>query len=123
MRTLAALATLVVPLAACGGSSGDSGSSTELRVTVWAAGKSGPARTATVSCPGDRACAELATLPASAFDPVPGDMACTQVYGGPEQAHVEGTLRGERVDADFKQTDGCEIARWNRVAFLLGRAS
>jgi hypothetical protein len=127
MRLLAVLALMIGPLAACGGSenagSTGSGGATELKVTVWPAGPSGPSKSATVTCPGDEACDQLAKLPLSAFDPVPGDVACTQIYGGPDQAHVEGTLRGEPVDARFKLTDGCESARWSRVAFLLGRAS
>jgi hypothetical protein len=33
---------------------------------------------------------------------------------------VEGTLRGERIDARFDRTNGCEIERWDRNAGLLG---
>jgi hypothetical protein len=33
-------------------------------------------------------------------------------------AEVEGLYRGETVDAKFTRTDGCEIARWDRHAFL-----
>jgi hypothetical protein len=126
MRFVAALTVLILPLGACGGSSGKkggAGEATELKVTVWPAGRSGPSKTATVKCPGDPDCEKLAKLPVSAFDPVPGDVACTQIYGGPDEARVVGTLRGEPVDAMFKMTNGCEIDRWNRVSFLLGRAS
>ena len=42
------------------------------------------------------------------------------IYGGPQVALVTGTLRGVKVWARFRRRDGCEIARWNRVAFLLG---
>jgi hypothetical protein len=31
---------------------------------------------------------------------------------------VVGSLRGRRVDTTFKRTDGCQIARWDRVDFL-----
>jgi hypothetical protein len=61
-------------------------------------------------------------LTADDLRPVPTDVACTQVYGGPATARVTGTLEGRRVDASFKRTDGCEIARWDRVQGLLGRA-
>jgi len=57
------------------------------------------------------------------FDPVPADMLCTQVWGGPETATIRGTWRGERVDASYNQTNGCEIARWNQIAAVLGGAS
>jgi hypothetical protein len=64
-----------------------------------------------------RACARLASLEAP-FRPVPKDAMCTQIYGGPEEALVTGTFRGRPVRAVFKRTNGCEIARWNRVAAL-----
>ncbi len=120
MRILAFFAALVVPLAACGGS-GSGGASTELHITVWPGGRSGPSTTRTVRCPGDPICGRVGRLPLQAFDPVPADMACTQIYGGPDEARVQGTLRGQPVDSSFKRTDGCEIARWATVAFLLGR--
>jgi hypothetical protein len=58
-------------------------------------------------------------MKASAFAPVSPRMACTELYGGPQVATVEGTLRGERVHARFSRTNGCEIKRWNGVADLL----
>jgi hypothetical protein len=41
------------------------------------------------------------------------------VYGGPQVAEVRGTWDGVDVDARFQRTDGCEIARWDRLAPLL----
>jgi hypothetical protein len=64
-----------------------------------------------------RACARLARL-ANPFAPVPKDVACTEIYGGPQTAEVRGFFRGRRVRATFNRTNGCEIDRWNRVAFL-----
>jgi hypothetical protein len=52
------------------------------------------------------------------FAPVPKDTACTQVYGGPQEADVTGTYRGRPVNAHFDRGNGCEIARWDKVAFL-----
>ncbi|WP_322972761.1 hypothetical protein [Arthrobacter polaris] len=53
--------------------------------------------------------------------PVPDPTrACTQQYGGPEIAVVTGWFNGKEVDATFKRTDGCEIARWQALAPLLG---
>jgi len=51
--------------------------------------------------------------------PVPPDAMCTEIYGGPQTATVTGTLRGERVNAQFSRTDGCQIARWDKHAVLL----
>ena len=57
------------------------------------------------------------------FAPVPADQACTEIYGGPQTASVTGSHRGERVDAEFDRTDGCQIDRWDAHAALLGAAS
>jgi hypothetical protein len=63
------------------------------------------------------ACAKLAKLHAP-FAPVPADAVCSQIYGGPDVARVKGIYRGRRIDAVFNRRNGCEIARWKRVAFL-----
>ena len=45
--------------------------------------------------------------------------ACAQIYGGPETAHVTGTIGRERVDRRFTRTNGCAIADFTRAAGLL----
>jgi hypothetical protein len=45
-------------------------------------------------------------------------VACTQIYGGEQEALVTGRFRGKPVRAPFTRKDGCEIARWSRVRFL-----
>ena len=45
-------------------------------------------------------------------------MACTQIYGGPQEADVRGVFRGRPVEAHFDRGNGCEIARWDKVQFL-----
>ena len=52
------------------------------------------------------------------FAPVPRDQACTQIYGGSQQAVVIGVYGGKPVRTIFTRVDGCQIARWNRVRFL-----
>ncbi len=64
-------------------------------------------------------CRELARLGRRAFRPVPPDMACTELYGGPQQAIVSGRVEGRRVWAKLTRVDGCQIARWDRVPSLL----
>ena len=61
-------------------------------------------------------------MKAATFEPTPGDVACTELYGGPETATVKGTLRGKAVDASFSRNNGCEISRWDAAAELLGAA-
>ena len=64
------------------------------------------------------ACAALARL-AHPFAPVPKNVACSEIYSGPQWAHVTGTFRGAHVDARFRRTDSCQTQRWSRVASLL----
>jgi hypothetical protein len=65
-----------------------------------------------------QACGKLDAIKGNPFLPVPANVACTDVYGGPETARVVGTFRGRTVWVTFRQTNGCEIARWNKVSFL-----
>lgn len=93
------------------------GDDTHLRVTVrWAPGVRA---TWTLTCDpvggthpnGRRACRLLDGI-ADPFAPLPPDIACTMIYGGPETARVVGRWRGAAVDAGFSRVDGCQIARW-----------
>ena len=129
MRLAAALVACVA-LAACGDDEEEpaapAGSLADLTVTVDPDGEGGkPARRASITCeaPEDSAvCRAVARVPPKAFEPTPGNVACTQQYGGPQMATVEGTLRGEPVSAEFSRVNGCEIARWRDAAPLLGAA-
>jgi hypothetical protein len=64
------------------------------------------------------ACEHLAGLDAP-FAPLPGDMACTEQYGGPETAHVTGRWNGEPVDLELSRTDGCRISQWESLGPVL----
>jgi hypothetical protein len=65
------------------------------------------------------ACRKLLRLGAGGFAPVPSNVACTAIYGGPAIAEVGGLLNGQLLKARFTRTDGCQIARWDRFKFLL----
>jgi hypothetical protein len=124
VRGLVSIALLVAALApaALGG-----GARTDLRITVWPDGPKEPARRWTLGCAPvagtlprtARACAALGAL-RRPFLPVPPELACTEIYGGPAEALVTGSHRGRRVWAHFSRTDGCQIDRWQRHAFLFG---
>jgi hypothetical protein len=123
LRLAIVLAGLVL-LPGCGseedgqdGSTGPSAPATELTVTVWPKGQDGPKQERRVECPGAAVCGDLS---AQSLAPVPRDMACTAIYGGPSEARVTGTLRGEPVDERFSLEDGCQIDRWERNRALLG---
>ena len=95
-------------------------------LTVVVAGTGRGKRTYSLTCDpagGDHpdpaaACRALDELD-DPFAPVPGDQACTEIYGGPQTAVVTGTFRGEAVDAAFNRTNGCEISRWDAHLALL----
>jgi hypothetical protein len=89
----------------------------DLVVEVDPGGKS-----ATVKCDAAEDCPEVAALEPAVFEPTQGNVACTQQYGGPEQATVKGTFKGEPVDASFSRENGCEIARWEDAKPILEAA-
>ena len=64
------------------------------------------------------ACAQLAGQP-DPFAELPADTMCTQLFGGPQTAHVTGRWAGEPVDLRLSRTDGCRIAQWDRLGALL----
>lgn len=41
--------------------------------------------------------------------------ACSLQYGGPERAHVTGTLQGEPVDVTLTRSNGCGIAGYDAL--------
>lgn len=102
---------------------------TSLRISVWPEGVDGPMRQWSVDCPGGgnlpdraRACGLLARRARSVFAALPSDVACTEIYGGPQIASVSGRFRGRPVAARFSRRNGCEIARWDRLQFLFPTA-
>lgn len=117
---------VLVSLAGCGGNTTSSSASTKLRVTIWPQGENNRKVTYTLACPqatgtlpaARSACSKLRRLGTRAFAPVPANTACTEIYGGPQIARVSGRLAGKSIKANFKRTNGCEIARWSRLAFL-----
>jgi Subtilisin inhibitor-like len=118
------LVALVAAIAAASASAAPS-SGTSLRITYWHdSAKPLQSVTWTLRCnpaggslprPG-RACTRLLAGGAKLFAPTPRTSYCTEIYGGPQQARVVGTLRGKPVRGTFSRTNGCEIARWQRIS-------
>jgi hypothetical protein len=92
-----------------------------LTITLFPQGPGGPKSEWVVRCPGAAPCARLEEGGRTLFQPTPRGIVCTDIYGGPQVAYVRGTLAGRRIWAHFTRADGCQIARWSRVAFLLRR--
>lgn len=127
LPALAAVAMLIV-VAACGTGEPDAPDGPDptigptLTISVVAAEGADPqAYELTCDPPGgdhpqpEQACAAIEAAGATVFDPVPKDQVCTMIYGGPQTAKVTGTYAGARVDAEFSRTNGCEIARWEKL--------
>jgi hypothetical protein len=131
VRRLAPLLVTLALVAGCGDDeSGDATVPAEkggsLELTLDADGDGGKAeRTASLTCPGAsgpqnaRVCAEVVLLTPDDADAVPADMACTEIYGGPDVAVVTGTLEGEAIDTTLTRANGCEIERFDRWVPLL----
>ena len=132
----ASLAAASLLLSACavastgsGGAGPGPGSTTgNTSLTVIAAGGTGTAPTIwTLTCdpPGGThpkaaaACRQLTSGRGDPFADTPKDMQCSMIYGGAQKAHVFGTFEGRHVDTTFGRTNGCEVARWQRVSALL----
>ena len=123
MRIAPLFAALVL-LAGCGEASEAGGSATpryDITVIYWPEGPDGESREATLTCDPDGgshpdpagACDALLENE-DALEPVPGDVACTEIYGGDQVATITGS-----VDARFSRANGCEIDRWDRLAPVL----
>ena len=129
MRQLALGVLLAAALAGCGSdegtqAAGPTGQLANLVVTVDDDGARGTQkpRELKLDCakPTDsQACGAAAGVSAADLQEPRPDVACTQIYGGPEEATIKGKIRGEAVDASFKRTDGCQISRWDGVKALL----
>ena len=126
---LAAFAFVALVAAGCMGRTandedeGDAAPATVLEISVTPGGEA-PTKIWTLRCPDGgtlpdaaQACEQLEKLD-DPFAPVPRNTACTQVYGGPQEADVSGSFRGRPVQAHFDRGNGCEIERWDKVAFL-----
>ena len=125
MRAAAPLAVLVAALVASTAALGAGSSTTSLRVTYSEDGEvTSKSVTWTLRCdPASgslarpaRACTRLAAGGVKLFAPLPKDLVCTEIYGGPQRSRVVGTVDGKRVWATFTRRDGCEIDRWQRIS-------
>ena len=128
---IALLIALVLALVGCGaGSTAVSATgtaTTDLKITYWPQGAGvGTATRWTLRCapaggtlPGaGAACRKLGEMQRP-FATMPGGTMCTQEYGGPQVAVIAGTFRGGKLWARLSATNGCEISRAKRLAFLV----
>ena len=127
------IAALIALLAAVGCGAGASSpaavssGATDLRISYWPEGRAaGPASKWTLRCgpasgtlPGAAAaCRKLGTMQRP-FAPIPRAAICTEQYGGPQVALITGTFRGRPLRTQLANRNGCEIARFKRLSFLV----
>src|SRR5688572_602717 len=131
MRRVILIVTLAV-LVGCGAGSSTASidataATASLTITYWPNGADEEVKTtATLRCEPvggtlarrADACRKLATFK-NPFTPLRRDLMCTQQYGGPDQALISGTYRGRRVWVRLGLADGCQIARFNTLGFLV----
>jgi hypothetical protein len=71
----------------------------------------------------DAACSALKENAGMLGPHTPGTaQACTQQWGGPQEATVTGVVDGVPVDTAFSRTNGCEISAWDAARDVLGVA-
>ena len=125
MRAAFFVALAVFALTACASLQASTSSPTSLRVTYWEdAAHPSSSVTWTLRCNPARgslprparACRKLAAGGAKLFAPLPKNIVCTEIYGGPQRARVVGVLAGKQIWANFARTNGCEIGRWQGVS-------
>jgi hypothetical protein len=124
MKLVLLLASLVLA-AGCGSAPDDAGSASpvyDITILYWPGGRGGEPLEATLTCDPDggshpdpaAACAALLENE-EALEPVAGDVACTEIYGGNQIARITGS----GVHASFSRENGCEIARWDALQPVL----
>jgi hypothetical protein len=125
MRATLFVALAVFVLTAGASLHASTSSTTSLRITYWEdSAQPSSSVTWTLRCNPARgslmrparACRRLAAGGAKLFAPLPKNIVCTELYGGPQRARVVGVLAGKHVWANFARTNGCEIGRWQRMS-------
>ncbi len=125
MRAAFFVALAVFVLTAGASLQASTSSTTSLRVTYWEdSARLSSSVTWTLRCNPARgslqrparACRKLAAGGAKLLAPLPENIVCTLIYGGPQRARVVGVLAGKRISANFARTNGCEIGRWKGLS-------
>jgi len=114
MRLLAALLLCALALAACGddGEREAAAPADDTRLQVEVTGLGAEPTEMQLVCNGRCDIEQLRSAIAGVQDE---ERACTLQYGGPEKAHVTGTVEGREVDVTIDRADGCGIAAYEAL--------
>jgi hypothetical protein len=122
---LPALIAVVAVLTGCGGNDeqpAGSARAATTRLSVQVTGARPDPLEVTFACGGGTPCKrERVDALADVAAPPDPARACTEIYGGPERAHVTGTIEGRAVDVTVARSDGCGIADYEALFAALGR--
>jgi hypothetical protein len=122
-----ALMAMALPAAASTARTQQMARTAKLSIAVWPQGTGAgkPVRRLSLTCnpaggthPAPRRACRRLFANLGAIRPVRQQAACAQRAGGPQKAFIRGSVNGRRIRAAFKRTNGCEIARWNRLRVL-----
>ena len=129
MRTALLIAVLAVAAVALRRESGRLGAdaATQLTISYWPEGRGAEEpKTWTLRCDpaGGTVPARRHGLPAARglvkpFRRPSKNIVCSDQYGGPQQALIVGTHKGNRIWTVLGMRNGCEISRAKRLAFLV----
>jgi hypothetical protein len=128
MRTAVIIAVVIAAVGG-GASRGTAGSTpeTELTISYWPQGRGTeqPERWTLRCNPAGgtmprvlAVCRQLDTM-VKPFAPRSPNLVCTDQYGGPQQALIVGTHKGNRIWTVIGMRNGCDISRAKRLAFLV----
>ncbi|MFN8027136.1 MAG: LysM domain-containing protein [Acidimicrobiia bacterium] len=122
-------------LAACGGSgSGSSSASTSLTITTRTGSESvlvpseatlecgaTPKATGFLADAAEPACAAVADGAVTKVkQSQKSGRLCSQIFGGPQTAHITGTIDDKDVNLRVDRTDGCGVEDWTALEAVLG---
>ena len=129
MRIALVIAVLVAAGAACAAGWGAPAQTPETQLTIsyWPEGRgTGDPNTWTLRCdPAGGTVPRVATVCrqldglVKPFRRPSKNLVCTDQYGGPQQALIAGTHKGNRIWTMIGMRNGCDISRAKRLAFLV----
>jgi hypothetical protein len=133
MRASALIVVLLTLfVAACGDDSSSSGGGQTVNLSLTVSDGEGTNAEATLKCDestaegtgflesgAEEACRNARDLEKLLTTPPPENQVCTQIYGGPQTAHITGSFGAKDVARKITRNNGCAIEEWKQAQPLL----